>query len=40
MRKFVLVVFVGLVLALNLYGVVSELFDAIVGEETTIVYME
>ena len=46
MRKFILVLFVGLVLALNLYGIVNEcvikeLKEVNHIEETTIkVYME
>lgn len=41
MRKFMLVVFIGLVLALNLYGMISEMFEAIVeDEEVTFVYTE
>lgn len=46
MKKFILVVFIGMVLALNLYGIVTKLMvDDVkeidhVKETTTIVYME
>ena len=46
MKKFILVVFVGLVLAINLYGIVNKLMTEDVKEidhikETTVtVYME
>ena len=46
MKKFLLVVFIGIVLALNLYGIVNSLMVEEVheidhvGETTTTVYME
>ena len=46
MKKFLLVVFIGMVLAINLYGVVNKLMtDEVkeidhIGETATIVYME
>ena len=46
MRKFLLVTLIGMVLAINLYGIVNELMkDEIqevdhIKETTTIVYME
>lgn len=42
MRKLLLTIFVGLVLVINFYGLVTEVYDAIVGEEdeVTITYME
>lgn len=46
MKKFILVVFIGLVLAINLYGFVNKLMVEDVkevdhvAETTTIVYME
>lgn len=46
MRKFLLVTLIGMVLAINLYGIVNELMkDDIqevdhIKETTTIVYME
>lgn len=46
MKKLVLVVFIGMVLAINLYGIVNKLMtDEItevdhISETTTIVYME
>lgn len=46
MKKFILVVFIGIVLAIDLYGIVEELMvDDVkevdhIGETTTTVYME
>lgn len=46
MKKFILVVFIGLVLAINLYGIVNKLMIEDVkevdhvAETTMIVYME
>lgn len=46
MKKFILVVFIGIVLAINLYGIVNKIMTEPVkeidhiSETTTIVYME
>lgn len=42
MRKFLLVLFVGLVVAMNLYGIVNTINDKVVDdtEMTMTVYME
>ena len=46
MRKFLLVIFIGMVLAVNLYGIVNKfMVDEVkevdhIEETTTIVYME
>lgn len=40
MRKFLLVVFVGIVLAINVYGFVNHFTEDNVEESTMTVYME
>lgn len=46
MRKFLLEVFIGIVIAINLYGIIDSIFDYMVNEPavedtyTTVIYAE